>query len=67
MDFALCPDDGPPRLWRFVAPGVLPPGVLSTLDREQNILVIDKEIYDTLPWIDQHQTLRTHAVQINVY
>jgi hypothetical protein len=29
------------------------------LDRQQNLLIIDKEKYDSLSWVDQHQTLRT--------
>jgi hypothetical protein len=61
MVFALCPDDGPPRLWRFVAPGELPPGVISELDAEQNILRIDRELLVLLPELEQHRVLRTHA------
>lgn len=59
MAFTLCPDDGLPRLWRFVAPGVLPPGVLCTLDKEQNLLIIDREAFDQLPELERHQILRT--------
>jgi hypothetical protein len=61
MTFNLCPDDGPPRLWRFVAPGVLPPEVLATLDIEQNLLTIDKSLFSRLGELNQHMLLRTHA------
>lgn len=59
MAFTLCPDDGPPRLWRFVEPGGLPPGVLASLDDGQNLLIIDKELFDRMCWLDQHRLLRT--------
>ena len=61
MAFAICPDDGLPRLWRFVEPGGLPRGVMASLDAEQNLLIIDKELFDRMDWIDQHMLLRTHA------
>jgi hypothetical protein len=60
MTFALCPDDGYPRLWRFVAPGVLPENMLCELNKAQNLLVIDKEQFDRLIEMDQHRVLRTH-------
>lgn len=59
MSFTLCPDDGYPRLWRFVAPGVLPDGVLCMLDKKLNILTINKEAYDTLQPLEQHRVLRS--------
>lgn len=64
MGFTLCPDDGYPRIWRFVASGVLPTGVLCTLDRERNILTIDREAFDKLTPADKHQVLRTTQAQI---
>lgn len=60
MSFNICPDDGPPRLWRFVAPGVLPEDLLCELHKQQNLLVIDKEKFDKLIGLDQHIVLRTH-------
>ncbi len=63
MSFALCPDDGPPRLWRFVERG-LPDHVVATLDIGQNILTIDREKYDLLPELQQHMVLRTHAATV---
>lgn len=63
MSFAICPDDGPPRLWRFVAPGVLPPEVIATLDVEMNLLTIDKELFEQLSEMDRHMLLRTHSTR----
>jgi hypothetical protein len=60
MPFALCPDDGPPRLWRFVPDG-LPDEVVSLLDVEQNILTIDRSKFDQLPELQRHMVLRTHS------
>jgi hypothetical protein len=64
MSFAICPDNGPPRLWRFVGSGELgyvggAPIVAILLPG--NILKIDRELYEQLPWIEQHQLLRTTA------
>ena len=36
-------------------------GVMASLDAEQNLLIIDKELFDRMDWIDQHMLLRTHA------
>ena len=63
MSFALCPDNGPPRLWRFVAAGTLgyiggKPIISILLDG--NILMIDKDMFDSLVELDRHQLLRTH-------
>jgi hypothetical protein len=60
MAFALCPDDGPPRLWRFVDDDVMTKDrVVSILDSGQNILVINKPLYDQLAPMNQHNLLRT--------
>ena len=65
MAYAICPDEGYPRVWRFVPTGVLPSGVLSTLDPAQNVQVIDKDLFDKLlQFPDQHLVLRTHAHQL---
>ena len=64
MAFALCPDGGPPRLWRFVDGGSLGYAggnpVVSVL-LPGNILKIDRELYEGLCEIDKHRLLRTHA------
>ena len=59
MSFVMCPENGYPRLWRYVGPGVLPEGVLSTYDEKQNLVVINKELFDTLPPFQQREVLRT--------
>jgi len=62
MTFNLCPDDGPPRLWRFVDDDIMTAArMVSLLDAKQNLLLINRPLYDQLPWIDQHQLLRTHT------
>ncbi len=64
MAFTLCPDDGPPRLWRFVAAGELGFAggglpVVSVL-LPGNILMIDNELFHELTDMDRHMLLRTH-------
>lgn len=65
MAYALCPDNGPPRLWRRVSlhEAVAPPheDMITYLDGATNTLVIVEERFYELPWIDQHRILRTHA------
>lgn len=61
MPYALCPDDGPPRLWRFVNGGSLPNDVVSMLDKKQNLLLINKNLFDQLGELEKHEILRTHA------
>jgi hypothetical protein len=65
MAFALCPDNGLPRLWRFVdqslgwGAGGLP--VVAILHREENILKIDRVALGQLGEMEQHMALRTHS------
>ena len=66
MAFSLCPDNGLPRLWRFVEPWMLPAGTLCMLDKKQNLLVINREAFDQLPVLEQHVVLRTQR-EIIVY
>jgi len=61
MDFAFCPEKGYPRLMRYVPSEAMPtPTTITTLDREQNVLVINKPIFDRLTELDRHRVLRTH-------
>lgn len=55
----LCPDDGPPRLIRFVTSEVLPSNVVSYLDESKNLLRINKDIYDTLDKMVQQRIEKT--------
>lgn len=62
MAFALCPDGGPPRLWRFVEDDTMTMNrVVSLLDAKQNLLIINRPLFDQLVPINQHQVLRTQA------
>jgi hypothetical protein len=67
-DFALTPDDGPPRILRFAGAGDMPTGnTLCVLDEANNVLTINKVLFDRLPRMEQHQVERTHAVQIDIH
>lgn len=61
MSFALCPDGGLPRLWRFVeADRTMTEGcIVSVLHREENILIINRALYDQLGELERHIVLRT--------
>jgi hypothetical protein len=56
-DFALIPDEGPPRLIRFMQG---PIGALALYDKEKNLLMIDKDEWHMLSETQQHIVLRTH-------
>lgn len=71
MAFNLCPDDGLPRLWRPVAPGALGytdggRPIVSVLDVERNIQLLDKELLGSLPETEQLQVLHTGAAFVTV-
>lgn len=62
MGFAICPDDGPPRLWRYVDdPDMTAAGMVTSLDQKQNILVINRPLFDSLGELEKVQVLRTRA------
>jgi hypothetical protein len=62
MGFALCPDEGPPRLWRYTDDDQMTSGrMVSMLDAKRNILLINKPLFDQLGELDKHRLLRTHA------
>lgn len=66
MAFALCPDNGLPRLWRPVPAGSLGYGnggrpIVSVLLKEKNTQLIDHELLETLPELQRVMVLRTHA------
>lgn len=65
--FAFNPDDGPPRIIRYVEPGTLPgKDLLSIYDPTQNLLIINKELFERLSATDKSQVLRTHRTSITV-
>ncbi len=60
MSLAFNPDDGPPRLLRFVGEGSVPTtDTLAVFDRANNLLIINRELYDTLDPMQQHITQRS--------
>jgi len=60
MSLAFNPDDGPPRLLRFVGEGSVPTtDTLAVFDRANNLLIINRELYDTLDLMQQHITQRS--------
>ena len=70
MGFNLCPDDGPPRLWRFVEPGSLGyedgRRIVSLLLKEENIQKLDKELLDQQTDLDRLMILHTGADFVTV-
>ena len=61
--FALSPNTGPPRLLRFISKeqGGLPGRTIATLDKENNVLCIDREKFDQLSTPQQETVIRTHG------
>lgn len=49
------------RLKRFVAPGVLPPGVVAEFDKDKNLLRIDEQFYNSASRNLQTLIWRTEA------
>ena len=67
MAFAFCPDDGLPRLMRYVEPGSLPgTDLLAVLDPKLNLLIINRALFELLSKEDQHRVLRTQKTSISV-
>jgi len=65
MAFALCPDGGLPRLWRFVDDDrTMTEGcIVSALYPEYNLLVVNRVLFDQLPELDRHRVLRTQKAR----
>jgi len=60
MDFALVPDEGPPRILRFVPPARMPSDTtLFVLDRNTNVLLINNHLFDQLDANQRHRLVRT--------
>lgn len=58
MAFALLPDDGLPRLFRFYKGYDDDP--LAMLVKQDNLLIINRTKYDQLSPLQQNVVLRTH-------
>jgi hypothetical protein len=76
MDFTLCPNTGPPRIIRFVE-YLGKAGLVAMVSPVQNVLLVNKEIYDTLDDLGKQlvltarepmrfRLLTKHAVEIRV-
>lgn len=53
------PEGGMPRLLRFVPSSQMPSDdTLTTYDAKHNLVVINKELFDTLDWFGKHQAIR---------
>lgn len=57
-DFAICPRNGYPRLFRF---DINDDRILSELDKEKNLLRINQYLFDQLPRHQQEEVFRTKA------
>ena len=66
MSFGYTPDDGPPRLIRYVEPGSLPPNVLCTLDAANNLLRVDRSLLMRMPELERAIVLKTTRASIEV-
>ncbi len=65
MSFAFNPDVGPPRLIRFVDPGTLPGiDLLAVWCPKDNLLVINRELFNLLTPAQKAQTLRTQQTSL---
>lgn len=61
------PQNGPPRLFRYVDPSVLPSyNTVSILIKEKNLLLINKELFPTLPKYEQQRVWNTGDAVIEV-
>jgi hypothetical protein len=61
--FALCPDGGLPRLWRFVEDDDMTEArIVSKLDPNMNVLLINRTLFDQLGELNRIMVLRTHAL-----
>ena len=60
------PEDGPARLFRWV-PSLPLPNMLSLFFKRQNLLVIDKELFDMLSDDQRHRVLRTEEKCLEVH
>lgn len=67
MDFALCPDHGPPRLIRFVSSAELPDdSCVSYLIAQDNLLLVNRHHYEQLTSTNQQRVITTHTTTLNL-
>jgi hypothetical protein len=63
MPFAFCPDNGPPRLIRFVT---LESNIVATLDRAKNLLLVDRAKLNRLNELDQREVFKTLSPMVTI-
>lgn len=67
MKFAFTPDEGPPRLERYVEAGTLPgENLVALFDPANNLLVINRDLFEKLQPTDKHRVLRTRKTSLSV-
>lgn len=61
------PQNGPPRLFRYVDATVLPGyNTVSYLDKTNNLLLINRELFEQLPWYEKARIRNTSETLIEV-
>lgn len=60
MDFAFNPDDGPARIIRRLPASAFPgePRAIAYLFREQNVLLVNREVFDRLSKAERNAVIR---------
>ena len=66
ITYALIPDNGPPRVVRFVRSGVLPAGTLAMLDTKRKLLLVNHMRYLRLSPLERHALICTNKVEIKM-
>lgn len=61
------PHNGPNRLFRYVDSTLLPGyNTVSYLDKEKNLLLINRELFNQLPWYEKQRVFNTDKTIIEV-
>jgi hypothetical protein len=67
MDFAFCPDNGPPRLVRYVDQSVMPSDTtIAVYDARNNLLLVSHHLFEQLFTDQRERVLRTQAPFIEI-
>lgn len=67
MDFAFCPDNGPPRLVRYVDQSVMPSDTtIAVYDARNNLLLVAHHLFEQLFTEQRERVLRTQAPFIEI-
>ncbi|HLL29008.1 MAG TPA: hypothetical protein VKT73_15330 [Xanthobacteraceae bacterium] len=66
MNFSMMPDDGPPRVVRFVTDGSLGTSTVAVLDKSLNVLRVDRDFFDKLTKSEQSLVIKTRRARLAV-